>query len=903
VRPQRKKDDDAEPMPLLRGTRIGPYEIVTLLGAGGMGEVYRAHDTRLHREVALKVLPDGFSLDAERVGRFKREAQVLASLNHPNIAAIYGLEGDSDAALALAMEFVDGSTLADLIARGPMPVGEALAISRQITDAIDAAHAQGIVHRDLKPANVKVRPDGAVKILDFGLAKALASEPPNPTTELSHSPTLTTPAVTRIGMILGTAAYMSPEQARGRAVDKRTDIWAFGCVLYEMLTGRRPFEGDDVADTLGAVLHKEPDWHTLSSAPANVRTVLQHCLEKNPARRIRDIGDVRLALDGAFDTHDAVVPTTARGSLPHRAARFSAVALAAAMAAGVGVWLFTRTKPSVATPISFTVPPPPAPATLGQFLALSPDGRRLAFFASEAGANRLWVHTFDTGETRVLSSAGSVSGAPFWSPDSRLIAYVGEGKLKKIDPAGGPPEVIADAPQSFAGGTWSERGVVIFADASHGLMRVSAAGGTPTPLTVVDSGRKETSHTGPWFLPGGRRFLYLRSSTEAGDGGVFVGDVDAKPADQNLTRLLATQQNPQFAPARETGVGHLLFMRGGALMAQTFDPLKLELTGEARRVADQVGVGVGGTVSYGFFSVAQSGALAFRHGQRITGSAVWVSRAGQEIAAISTRLDEPSNPKLSPDEHKLALIVNGDLWVYDVEGRPPVKLTFGGTHYSPLWTRDGRRIAHEANNVVVALPADGGGAPEPMSPTSGHYHPHGWSADERDIILVAVPGPTKSPDIVRFSLKGSGDPQTVVATAAVEGIQGAALSPDGRWLAYASDETGQQEIWVRPYPGPGRATRVSPNGGVEPVWAKSGRELFYREQTRVMAVAVAVGNDLTFKPAAPLFESRYVHIGQPPTYDVAADGRFVMIKLADGAVSPFNIVLDWEATLAEAPAH
>ena len=868
-----------------------------------MGEVYRAHDTKLHREVALKVLPDAFSLETDRLGRFRREAQVLASLNHPNIAAIYGLEDDEATTPALAMEFVDGSTLADLIARGPMKVGEALAIARQLTDALDAAHGQGIVHRDLKPANVKVRPDGAVKVLDFGLAKALAFEPVGPTTELSHSPTLTTPAATRIGMILGTAAYMSPEQARGRAVDKRTDIWAFGCVLYEMLAGRRPFEGDDVTETLGAVIHKEPDWRQLSTTPAIVRTVLQRCLEKDPAKRIRDIGDVRLALDGAFDARDAVSPTTARRPLWHRAAAFSAVALAAAIATGVSVWLFTRTKPRAVTTISFAVPPPPSPATLGQFLALSPDGRLLAFFASEAGPSRLWVHSFDTGETRVLSRAGAVSGAPFWSPDSRFIAYSGEGKLKKIDPAGGPPEVIGDAPQSFAGGTWSERGVVVFADAARGLMRVPAAGGTPTPLTAIDSVRKETSHTGPWFLPGGRRFLYLRSSTEAGDGGVFVGDVDAKPADQSLSRLLATQQNPQYAPPRETGVGHLLFMREGALMAQTFDPLRLELTGEAWRVADQVGVGAGGTVSYGFFSVAQSGALAFRHVQRPAGSAVWVSRAGQEIAAISTKLDAPSNPRLSPDERKLAMIANGDLWVYDVEGRPPVRLTFGGSHYSPLWTRDGRRIAHESNNVVVALPADGGGTPEPMSPSSGHYHPHGWSADERDIILVAVQGPTKSPDIVRFSLKGAGDPQAVVATTAIEGMQGAALSPDSRWLAYASDETGQPEIWVRPYPGPGRAMRISPNGGVEPVWAKSGRELFYREQTRVMSVAVAVGTDLTFKPAAPLFESRYFHIGQPPTYDVAADGRFVMIKSADGGGLPFNMVLNWEAALPAAPAH
>jgi Tol biopolymer transport system component len=862
-----------------------------------MGEVYRATDTKLNRDVALKILPDAFALDGDRIARFRREAQVLASLNHSNIAAIHGFE-DSGSAHALVLELVEGSTLADRIARGPIPFDETLPIATQIAMALEAAHEQGIVHRDLKPANVKIRPDGAVKVLDFGLAKALASEPARESRALSQSPTLTTPAATRVGVILGTAAYMSPEQARGRPVDKRTDIWAFGCVLYEMLTGRRPFEGEDVAETLGAVIHKEPDWRPLSTTPARIRTVLQRCLEKDPTKRWRDIGDVRLAVDGAFDTHEVTAPAPAPASKWSWVASLMAMALAASVVTGAAVWFLARPTPAAATPVRFTVPPPAFPVTLGQFVALSPDGRNLAFFASEAGVNRLWVHSFDTGETRVLPRAGGVSGAPFWSPDSRFIAYSGEGKLKKIDPSGGPPEVISDAPPSFAGGTWSADGVVVFADATRGLMRVPAVGGTAIALTVIDPARRETEHTGPWFLPDGRRFLYLRSSREAANGGIYVGTVDAKPAEQSLTRLVPAQQNALYAPPRGTGVGHLLFMRDGALLAQSFDARRLQLSGEAVRVADQVGTGIGSTSTYGFFSASQSGALMFRSGQRTAGSAVWVSRAGQEMAPMTTVLDSPNNPRLSPDDRRLAMIAGGDLWVYDVEGRPPVKLTFGGSHFSPLWTRDGRLIAHEENNVVVALPADGsGGPPEPMSPAQGHFHPHGWSADGREIVLVGVSGPTQTPDILRFSLEEKAEPKSVISTPANEGLLGAALSPDARWLAYASDETGRQEIWVRPYPGPGSAIRISPNGGVEPLWAKSGHELFYREQTRIMVVAVSATHAFTFKPAALLFESRFFHAGQVPTYDVAADGRFVMIKLADAAAAPVNIVLDWAATL------
>jgi serine/threonine protein kinase/Tol biopolymer transport system component len=888
------------------GARIGPYEIVDLLGSGGMGEVYRAIDTHLGRQVAIKVLPDLVARDPDRLARFEREARTLASLNHPNIAIVHGLEkgnpstsGHAAAVLALVMELVEGPTLADRIARGPMPLDEAVTIARQITEALEAAHELGIIHRDLKPANIKLRPDGVVKVLDFGLAKALAPDAAAATAPvLSMSPTITAPGggMTQMGVILGTAAYMSPEQARGRLVDKRTDVWAFGCVLYEMLSGRRAFDGEDVSDVIGAVIHREPDWSALpASIPSTSRLVLQRCLEKDPKRRLRDIGDVRLALDGAFETGGAPAGSSPSGrSRRGMAALTAAVALVASVATGVGVWSLARPGPPLPpSPMQFTLQP--SSLLLSPFQAVSPDGRSLAFFAADTGGPRLYVHSFESGETRVIERAGTVSGAPFWSADSRFIAYTGQGKLRRIDPAGGPPEDICcdTGIDRFAGGTWGQDGVILFADGGVGVMRVPATGGTPTPVTKLDRSRKETAHSGPWFLPGGRRFLYLRSSSDASLGGAYVGSLDATPEDQDLTRLVATQQNPLYTESGGAG-GRLLFMRDGTLMAQPLESGRLALAGDAVRLADHVGTGSGLAAAYGQFSVSTTGVLVFRHGLGGSGSAVWVTRTGQEEGAIAAGVDRPAAPRLSPNGRRLALLAGGgDVWVYDVEGRPPIRLTFDGGALSPLWTPDGGRIAFEFRNLVVAVAADGsGGAPEPMSPATGHYHPHGWSADGREIILASL---NQSADVVRFSVGQKNDPMPIVATPASEGSSGIAVSPDGWWLAYVSDQTGRNEVWVRPLAGPGAPVRVSPGGGVEPVWARNSRELFYREATRIMAVAVTAGNALNFGPPTMLFDSRYAHGGQTPTYDVAADGRFVMIKAAETAAAPFNILINWAA--------
>jgi Tol biopolymer transport system component len=562
-----------------------------------------------------------------------------------------------------------------------------------------------------------------------------------------------------------------------------------------------------------------------------------------------------------------------------------------------GVWWLARPAPVETTPVRFGIPPPPQ-TRLGQFLVLSPDGRHLAFFAQDSGTQRLWVHSFETGESRVLLRAGAVNGSPFWSPDSRFIGFTGEGSLKTIDLEGGLATARTPALQ-FAGGSWSDTGQIVYAQATAGLVQISATGvEPPTPLTSVDKARGEVSHTGPWFLPGGRTFLYLRSTTDPAGSGIYVGTIDTPPDRQDLTRLVPTRQNAIYAPGRGNDPGRLLFLRDGTLVAQAFDPQTLTLSGEPERVADDIGTGAGGTSSYPFFSVSTTGTLAYRRSQTTVGSAVWVLPTGQETGALTEPLERLHNPRLSPDGRRVALMVNQDLWIYDVGGRPPIKLTSGGSHFSPLWSPDGRTLAIEQNNLVVGIAADGSDAAQrPLSPPQGHFHPHGWSADGTELLLVDMASATGRADIVKVLVRQPDAPSGVVTTSSVEGAAGAALSPDGRWLAYVSDQTGRPEIWVRPYQQSGAAVRISPNGGFEPVWSRDGRALYYREATRIMKAAVRTTGAFNFSPAAPQFESRFVHTGQPPTYDVAADGRFIMIKSADASSAPFNIVLDWVATL------
>jgi eukaryotic-like serine/threonine-protein kinase len=870
-------------MSLAAGTRIGVYEILGSLGAGGMGEVYRARDTRLNRDVAVKVLPDALAADPDRLARLHREAQVLASLNHTNIATVHGFE-ESGGIRALVMELVEGPTLADRIAPGPLALDEAIPIARQIADALDVAHEHGVVHRDLKPANIKLRPDGTVKVLDFGLAKMMDG----PTkggphvSDLSQSPTLISPAMmTGVGMIFGTASYMSPEQARGKTVDKRADIWAFGCVLFEMLTGKRPFGGDEVSDTLASVLKDEPDW---TRVPPRARTLLQRCLEKDPKRRLRDIGDAIAWLDTAPAL--ASTPASRRGPLWIA----GGVAALGVIAAVLLAWVHFSERPPELPSVRFAVTLPEG-AAFGPTFALSPDGRMLAFIGV-LGASQLWVHSFDTGRSRPLAAAGNFSNTIFWSPDSKFIAYPIEGRLRRVSVNGDQVQTICELPSAggFGGGSWGPGNVILFGGNSYPVLRVSADGGTPRPVTSL-APQSDIGHVGPTFLPDGIHFLYHRITSRPEQRGIYVGSLDATPDSQSATRIAESESRPVFASTANGQDQYVMFMRERTLLAQRFDSGRLTTSGDIFPVAEQVGLELSTSVSA---SVAADGTLAYRGDAAGEGAPVWVNRAGVEVGAIASNTRNPQYPRLSPDGSRLALVVDGQIWIYDLHGRPPVKLTTEGNVYSPLWTPDGKSLVYESNNaaslhIVEATP---GASPRAASP-SGHFHPHGWTPDGKELIAVQFTGGETTTDVVKYAPGSTAQIQYLVKTPAREGVEGLSLSPDGRWLAYVSNATGDLEVWVQPLSESGSPVRLSPRGGVEPLWASNSRELYYLEGTKMMAVAIDPQKDFNFKPPALLFEYRYPRSSQPPSYDVAADGRFVLLKPTTTTPPPINVITHW----------
>ena len=883
-------------MSLSPGTRLGPYQVTAQIGVGGMGEVYKATDTNLKRAVAIKVLPTSVAADAERLARFQREAEVLGSLNHPNIAAIYGLER-SGGTTALVMELVDGPTLADGIAQGAIPVDEALPIAKQIAEALEAAHEQGIIHRDLKPANIKVRPDGTVKVLDFGLAKAM--EPVGAmSSSASMSPTITTPEMTQAGMILGTAAYMSPEQARGKAVDRRADIWAFGAVLFEMLTGQRAFPGADLTDTIAAVVKLDPMWNAVGAdVPARVRQVLRVCLQKDPRQRAQAIGDVRLALEGAFETtapQTATLSSTPRGRLAWIAVGLIPVAVF------VGAMRSLRETPTPAPPetrLDIVTPVTNRPESF----ALSPDGRQIVFVASSDGESRLWLRSLATPTARPLVGTGGAM-APFWSPDGRAVGFFAAGALKRIDVGGGPdgalPQTLAPA-LNGAGATWNTDGVIVFAPSlTTPLMRVSASGGPAAAVAVL--GPQQQGHIGPHFLPDGRRILfYARGTPET--AGIYLGALDGSRS----TRLASADSIGVYLPA-----GWLLWVREGThtLVAQRLDVEKAALTGEPVSVAD--GMAVDDSFYWNAVSVAAAtGLVAYRTGAGNQRQLTWVDRSGQARVTLGEPNGGLRNPRVSPDGHRVvvsrAVQSNLDLWVLDAARTSRVTFDAAGDMF-PVWSPDGTRIVFGSTRTgpfdLYQRLTSGAGAEELLVASSQAKVPSSWSADGRFLLFLSN-DPQTNGDLWVMPMVGDRKPAVFLKTPFREAY--GVFSPDGRWVAYHSNESGRPEVYVRPFIPPGTAGtagvqwQVSTSGGVYPVWRPDGRELYYLNPAGAMMAAPITVTGTTLEPGASrvLFPTRIVSGGVDAQlgwqYDVAPDGRFLINTELDSAAAPITLLQNW----------
>jgi serine/threonine-protein kinase len=875
-------------MALTLGTRLGSYEVLGAIGAGGMGEVYRAHDRKLERDVALKILPPVFSDDPERLARFEREARILASLNHPHIAAIYGFE-EADGVRALVLELVDGPTLADRLAQGAVPADEAVAIAGQIADALETAHEKGIIHRDLKPANIKLRPDGSVKVLDFGIAKALD---PSGASELPDASTITMTA-TRGGVILGTAAYMSPEQARGHAVDKRTDIWAFGCVLYEMLTGRRAFPGSSVSDTIAAIISREPDWDALpGSTPPVLRRLAARCLAKDPRRRIRDIGDVRLELD---DMVASPVENRARveGAARWRGGRYLLAVAGLATASGIAalVWALQAgrndpVRPVTRATVTLTADQQLDTTNMAAPVALSPDGRRLVYVAYSAGQAHLYARSLDA---FIATPIGGTQGAryPFFSPDGEWVAFFAQGKLKRVSLQGGSPVTICDTPVVGRGGTWAPDGTIVFDPGDSGLMRVAASGGTPEAVKSRDATMDSSNLSWPHFLPDGRVVV-----ATAGVG--FDSRIVALSLDTGDWRDLGQGFQAQYVPP-----GYLVFhapaVREGEIHVLPFDAAQLTVRGASVSVLNGVFRSNNGGGAY--FAVSRSGSVIFAPGGHAR-ALVRVERSGRRTPLTDDRRGF-RGPAMSPDGRRIAVTVDprpSQIWVYDIARGSGIPLATDGHNLGARWTPDGRHVVYTSDGDVYVRAADASAEARRLLARDRPQYAGPWLEDARSLIF-ADEHPTNRSDI--WLMPADSAPRPLVATRASEMMP--ALSPDRRWLAYASDETGRQEVYVQPFPNINDGKWiVSAAGGVSPVWSPTGQELFYMSGREVMSVVVKT-EGAAFSAAGPerLFEGPF-ETGSPQ-FDISADGSYFVMVEADPDARPtqIQVVLNWIQELAQ----
>ena len=904
-------------MALAPGSRLGSYEVTAEIGAGGMGIVYRARDTKLGRDVALKVLPDLFADDPERLARFQREARVLASLNHPNIASIYGLEESGDTR-ALVLELVEGPTLAERIAQGAIPVEEALPIAKQIAEALEAAHEAGVIHRDLKPANVKVKADGVVKVLDFGLAKALEGDAGS---DPSESPTLTA-AATRMGVIMGTAAYMSPEQARGKVVDKRADIFAFGAVLFEMLTGKRAFEGRDVSETLGGVLRLDPDWDALpTNTPPRLSTLLRRCLEKELRQRVQAVGDVRLAMEGAFETpvpqrtEAAVAPLLKVWQRPIPAAL---LALVIAAIASLTVWTVTRPQGVQADLMRFViVPPSTAPLSsrgTRQDLAISPDGSQVVYMSPDPSATGPQFNLRPIDQLVGAPLRGGEGGVgPFVSPGGEWVGFIGfsnPGILRKVSIFGGPPVTLTESPDSIYGASWGADDQIIFGTFGAGLFRVPGGGGEPEALTTLDTEQGEVNHLWPFIIPGREAVVFvIGTGAPLTTGQLAVLDLDTR----EVTRLGLAGVSPHYV-----STGHLVYAaEDGSVRAVPFDATSLEVTGNPVPLVEGIMVKPSGAAD---FSISDNGRLVYALGE--VGGAVrtmvWVDGEGLETA-LPLPARPYRDPRLSPDGRRVAVRVadesRNDLWVFDVQSAAGLRLTNEASVGAPIWTPDGERIIFTWNkeppNALFWIPADGSGEAERLTTPDavGGDFPTSVSPDGQAVVFVRLLD-VGHRELWQVPLDGERTPQPVVQGEFSRG--NAALSPDGQWLAYRSNQSGAVEVYLQPYPGPGSTTPVSIGGGDSPVWSHDGRELFYRVGNRMMVVEVETEPTLRVNPPEELWEEPYYNLPLGVgvrQYHVAPDGRFLMMRQGavtddDTALPELVVVLNWfEELKARVPVN
>ena len=880
-------------MRLQPGTTLGPYAVTAKIGEGGMGEVWQARDTKLDRDVALKVLPEAFTSDPDRLARFEREAKVLASLNHPNIGSIYGLE-EAEGIRALVLELVEGPTLADRIKQGPIPIDEALPIAKQIAEALEAAHEQGVIHRDLKPANIKVKDDGTVKVLDFGLAKAFQPDASAPS--MSQSPTISlTAAATQMGMVIGTAAYMAPEQASGKTVDKRADVWAFGVVLYEMLSGARPFQGEDVSKTLAHVIAIDPDWSALpKSVPPVLGTFLRGCLEKKPKQRVHDVADVRLAMEGAFETaantssEPVVIPTLRFWQRP---LAVLGLAVIVALLTGLAVWSLSRPDPGVVSRFQIPLSENEAFSTgARRWVALSPDGRYLAMAVNGA----LSIRRLD--QLAATSLAGTEdAGTAFFSPESQWIGFRSGGSIRKVSVSGGAPVSLTETDGVLWGASWGDDDTILFGQGAEGIWRVSGAGGTAEQVITVGAG--EEAHD-PQMLPGNEAVLFtLRPGGQSWDEAQIV------------VQDLATGQRSVLIEGREAryvSTGHLLYGFNGVLLAVPFDPGTRQLTGGPVSVVEGVGASprLGGAVQY---ALTTDGSLAYIPGAvgefSSSRSLVWVQRDGQEEP-----LPLPPRPydwvRVSPDGNRVAIAIadeGTDIWISELARGTLIRLTeHPGFDTTPVWTPDGQAVVFASNRDgpwgLYSRAADGTGPVEQLITIEDAAippAPYAWSPDGQSLVFEYRLEDSSSVDIGVISMS---DPPTWEPLLAGDAEEGApAISPDGRWIAYHSDQTGQREIYLQRFPELGERQQVSTRRGMDPVWTSDGRALFYRggplgPPAEMSVVGIETEPSVTIGASELLFEKQYYRTpASTRRFDRSSnDQRLLMIDFDDLRVQSFG---------------